>query len=126
MRATRLHERVEPMGQALREALEAVAARHPIVGEVRAAGLLAGLELVRDRARREPFDPVLEVAAKVGAGTLARGVVVYPVMGALAGSRGDAVVVAPPFTATQEHIDALASALDLALGDVEAALRHQV
>lgn len=122
---TRLFERVEPMGEALRRALTAVAERHPLVGEVRATGLLAGLELVSDRASRQPFDPGLQVAQQVGAGTLERGVVTYPVQGALAGSRGDAVVVAPPFTVAQEHIDTIASALDAALGAVASRLRGQ-
>jgi adenosylmethionine-8-amino-7-oxononanoate aminotransferase len=120
---TRLFERVAPGGEILRRALTEVAARHPIVGEVRVAGLLAGLELVSDRMTRAPFDPGLQIAARVGAGTLERGVVVYPVQGALPGSRGDAVVVAPPFTATEEHVGLIASALDAALGAVERGLR---
>ena len=54
---------------------------------------------------------------------LDRGVVAYPVQGAVAGSRGDAVVVAPPFTVEQVHIDAIAPALNAALGAVESRLR---
>lgn len=47
------------------------------------------------------------------------------VRGALAGSGGDAVVVAPPFTVEQEHIDMIGWALDAALGAVESRLRGQ-
>lgn len=45
------------------------------------------------------------------------------VQGAVAGSRGDAVVVAPPFTVEQVHIDAIAPALNAALDAVESRLR---
>lgn len=47
------------------------------------------------------------------------------VRAALAGSGGDAVVVAPPFTVEQEHIDMIGWALDAALGAVESRLRGQ-
>lgn len=36
--------------------MKAMMARHPIVGDVRAKGCLMGVELVKDRATREPFD----------------------------------------------------------------------
>ena len=42
-------------------------ADHPLVGEVRGIGLIAGVELVRNKATKEPFDPTLVVGAVRGA-----------------------------------------------------------
>jgi 4-aminobutyrate aminotransferase-like enzyme len=36
--------------------MERMLAEHPIIGDVRAKGCLLGIELVKDRATREPFD----------------------------------------------------------------------
>jgi len=33
-----------------------MAARHPIIGEVRGVGCLLGIELVKDKGTREPFE----------------------------------------------------------------------
>src|SRR5262249_59375033 len=45
------------MGDLLSQRLGELARRHPCVGDVRGKGLLACLELVRDRATREPLVP---------------------------------------------------------------------
>jgi 4-aminobutyrate aminotransferase len=48
-----LRANAEAMGQHLREGLEALAEKHPMIGEVRGMGLMQALELVRDRRTRE-------------------------------------------------------------------------
>jgi taurine--2-oxoglutarate transaminase len=45
------------MGEKLMARLRELAGRHPCVGEVRGVGMLACLELVRDRDTREPLSP---------------------------------------------------------------------
>ena len=52
-----LAAQAERTGARLLARLQALAARHPCVGDVRAVGLLACLELVRDRETREPLSP---------------------------------------------------------------------
>jgi 4-aminobutyrate aminotransferase-like enzyme len=54
IRDERLQERALREGGALRRALEDLASRHAAVGDVRGRGLFLGLELVLDRASREP------------------------------------------------------------------------
>ena len=43
--------------EVLRPGLEALAAKHPVIGEVRGVGVFFALDLVRDRATREPLAP---------------------------------------------------------------------
>ncbi|TMK84345.1 MAG: aminotransferase class III-fold pyridoxal phosphate-dependent enzyme, partial [Actinobacteria bacterium] len=49
-----LVENAADVGAYLLGRLEELSARHPLVGDVRGRGLLAGVDLVRDRATREP------------------------------------------------------------------------
>ncbi len=47
--------RSQHLGELILRRLQEMAARHPIVGEVRGLGCLLGIELVRDKASKEPF-----------------------------------------------------------------------
>jgi 4-aminobutyrate aminotransferase-like enzyme len=51
-----LLEHAEHLGRLALKRLEQMKAAHPIVGDVRAKGCLMGIELVRDRAEKTPFD----------------------------------------------------------------------
>jgi taurine--2-oxoglutarate transaminase len=57
-----LLENAAAMGQILGQRLEAIKSRHPSVGDVRYLGLFSALEIVKDRASKEPFEPLTEVA----------------------------------------------------------------
>ena len=50
----KLRENTDAMGKHLRAGLEALAEKHPLIGEVRGMGLMQALELVRDRRTKEP------------------------------------------------------------------------
>lgn len=43
------------MGDRLLEGLKGLMAKHPIIGDVRGKGLFAGIEIVKDRATKEPI-----------------------------------------------------------------------
>jgi putrescine aminotransferase len=72
-------------------------ADHPLVGQVRGVGMLAGIELVRDKATRRFFEPIGDV------GTLCRdycfdnGLVMRAVR--------DTMIAAPPLVITRDQID---------------------
>jgi 4-aminobutyrate aminotransferase-like enzyme len=55
IREERLWENAERVGGAMLEELRRMQERYPFIGDVRGAGLLIGVELVRDRATREPL-----------------------------------------------------------------------
>jgi adenosylmethionine-8-amino-7-oxononanoate aminotransferase len=96
---------------------------HPFVGDVRGRGLLQGLELVTDRGTKEPFDPTLRLHARVKREAMARGLMVYPMGGTVDGTRGDHVLLAPPFIVDAPLVDTiverLGEAIDAATGQIE-------
>jgi 2,2-dialkylglycine decarboxylase (pyruvate) len=56
LRRDALDQRVQKLGDHLRRGLLELRDRHAVVGDVRGPGLLRGLELVLDRAAKEPAD----------------------------------------------------------------------
>jgi adenosylmethionine-8-amino-7-oxononanoate aminotransferase len=77
---------------------------HPHVGDVRGLGLLWGVEFVRDKQTKEPFDPKLNIAAAISEECMKRGVLVYPMQGCMDGISGDHLLIAPPAVITPEQI----------------------
>jgi adenosylmethionine-8-amino-7-oxononanoate aminotransferase len=110
---------VRRQGDGLRARLARVFAEHPHVGDVRGRGLFMAVEMVEDRATREPFDPAIRLHARIKAQAMARGLMVYPMGGTIDGQRGDHVLLAPPFIVTDNELDEivgrLAGAIDAAL-----------
>jgi adenosylmethionine-8-amino-7-oxononanoate aminotransferase len=95
---------------------------HPFVGDVRGRGLFAGIELVADRASKAPFEASLKLNARVKREAMARGLMVYPMGGTADGTRGDHVLLAPPFILDAADVDAiverLGDAVDAAIAQV--------
>jgi adenosylmethionine-8-amino-7-oxononanoate aminotransferase len=119
----RLFGDVAAKGQHLRAALDQLAARHPIVGEVRGLGLFAGIEFVSDRASREPFPEKAGITRRVVRGARERGVLILPgVPGANHGRGGDHVHLSPPYIIAPAEIDLVAEVLDATLTEIEATL----
>jgi adenosylmethionine-8-amino-7-oxononanoate aminotransferase len=112
---------VRRQGAALAEGLQERFGNHHHVGDIRGRGLFQAIELVADRASREPFDPKRKLHAKIKAEAMARGLLVYPMGGTIDGARGDHVLVAPPFivdeTLIGEIVARLGAAVDAALAD---------
>ena len=89
---------------------------HPNVGDIRGRGLFWGIELVRDRASKTPFDPALKLHARIKKEAMARGLMVYPMGGTVDGRLGDHVLLAPPFIATEAEFGVIAQRLHAAIG----------
>ncbi|MEV8607290.1 aspartate aminotransferase family protein [Amycolatopsis sp. NPDC051373] len=112
----RLDERARTLGAFLRSGLEEIAERHEVVGDIRGRGLLAGLELVVDRATKESSDAlgalVTRRCLELG---LHMNIVQLPGMGGV-------FRIAPPLTATEEELSLGLSILDESIGDARKAL----
>ncbi len=95
------------VGGYMLEELRSLAGRHELVGDVRGHGLYLGVELVRDRATKEP---AVSEALAVTEALKDDGVLTYPT-----GSRDNVLKIKPPMTFRREHVDLYVEALDRAL-----------
>ena len=109
----RLAERSAENGVYLLEGLRTLL-RHPWVGDVRGKGLLAGVELVKDRATKEAVGPdviksVVDFARKNGV-----------IVGRSGGGRhlGNTIQLSPPLVITRPEIDRVVSVLDKAIEQI--------
>ncbi|MFC4540978.1 aspartate aminotransferase family protein [Halosolutus amylolyticus] len=84
---------------------------HPIVGDVRHAGAMIGIEFVADRDTKTPFDPDLNVNKRVYDRALEQGVYTYPGSGSVDGIAGDHLMLTPPLTISEESIERVADAV---------------
>ncbi len=110
--ADRLVERSQRVGDHLRRRLDALASRHPLIGDVRGLGMFQGVELVSDRNSKEP---AAAAAAKVVYRAFELGLLVYYV-----GMFSNVLEITPPLIMTEAEIDEGVEILDGALTDVEA------
>jgi adenosylmethionine-8-amino-7-oxononanoate aminotransferase len=113
----KLFEHVPSVAQQLRSHLKPLET-HANVGEIRGQGLLLGIEFVKDKSTREPFPREENIAEKIRQAALAENVLTYPSQGCVDGSRGDHVLLAPPFVLTPAESEIIALALGAALARV--------
>lgn len=98
---------VDEVGAHLRRQLEALRARHPLVGDVRGLGLFLGVELVRDRDSREP---ATQAALAIAERMRDEGVLI-----GATGRHGNVIKIRPPLVFSREHADHLVDKFDLLL-----------
>ena len=100
-----LLERVRHRGEWLLAMLTKRLAGLEVVGDVRGRGYLIGIEFVANRDTREPFASQLQFSGRVGRNAAADGLLCYPVSGNVDGNRGDAVILAPPYNASDDELE---------------------
>lgn len=91
-------EALEPKVARLAERLEEFRGR-PHVGDARQRGLIAGIELVADKASKAPYPWAEQVGARVCALAREAGLLIRPL--------GDVLVVMPPLAIAIEQLDAM-------------------
>jgi len=101
--------RVRSEGEVFRRLLAEALAGLEAVGDIRGRGFFVGVEFVADRDSREPFDPQLQIAARIGRRAAADGLLCYPTPGNIDGVNGDSIILAPPYIATREELAEIAA-----------------
>lgn len=86
---------------------------HPMVGNVRGRGLIAGIEIVADKATRTNFAPELKTGAQVVTLCEARGVIVRA-------CPNDTIALSPPLIISKEEILEVVGAIEAALDQLAA------
>lgn len=86
----------------------------PIVGQVRQCGLIAGIELVADKASKKPFDPKLRFGRRISIHARKYGIIIRPL--------GDVLVILPPLAINQTEIVTLVSAVKKSIFET----KHQI
>ncbi len=94
MKEEKLVERSQEMGTFLLTALKRLET-HPIVGEVRASGLWAGIDFTLDKVKRTPFPP--QRVVRITDRAKAKGLILK--------TMGQAIEIAPPLIIKKEEIE---------------------
>jgi len=110
IRRDNLQARCAEVGGYMLDGFRRLQDKHPVIGDVRGKGLMTGIELVRDRATKEPapefclqvFEKARELGLLIGKG----------------GFYGNVLRIKPPMCITREDVDFMLAVLDIAFGEV--------
>ena len=116
-----LVSRSAQMGEYLFRCAESLK-EHAVVGDIRGLGLLMGIELVKDRASKEPFAPEMRLSKRLAGIALQKGLIIYPCSGCADGFRGDHFLICPPLIVSRAECDTIISVLSDAISELEAGL----
>lgn len=107
-------DHTQVVGDYLRNGLDKLWEKYPLIGEVRGKGLMQGIEVVLDRQTKEPAPKAVN---QIFEATRERGLLIGK-----GGLYSNVIRIAPPLTATKEHIDEALLILDHALAAVHETL----
>ena len=110
-----LLDNVIKQGDYFLQSIEALKEKHDVIGDVRGKGLFVGLELVTDRASKEPVDE--SVIIKIAAHCQANGVIIGRTNRSFR-EHNNTIALSPALIATQSDIDEIVTALDHAIAEV--------
>ncbi len=91
-------EKIQPKIKMLNELIREVKELEH-VGDVRGRGFMIGIELVRDKKTKEPYEYGYKAGFRVAKALLKRGIYMRPI--------GNVVIINPPLSITEEEIEFL-------------------
>jgi len=116
LRRENLCERVNPLGDKLKQKLISELGQHPLVAEIRGKGLLIGVEIVKEKEGLISFDEKEKITNQVVRKGLENGVFFYP---GGTGEYRDIICLGPAFIINDDDIDLMVSSLKKSLDHIK-------
>lgn len=110
----KLLENAAVQGEYLRESLKGLMSKHEIIGDVRGKGLLVGIELVKDRATKEPVAESVIIA--IAGHCMENGVIIGRTNRSFK-ELNNTICLAPALISTQKDMDRVVTAIDNAIAE---------
>jgi adenosylmethionine-8-amino-7-oxononanoate aminotransferase len=117
LRRENLCEKVNPLGDQLKQKLISELGQHPLVAEIRGKGLLIGVEIVKEKEGLVSFDEKEKITNKIVGKGLENGVFFYP---GGTGEYRDIICLGPAFIINDDDIDLMVSSLKKSLDHIKA------
>lgn len=114
-----LFENVTARGKQLKQGLENLKEKHPIIGDIRGIGLMVCIELVKNRETRESYAPAENVTEKFVLNARKHGLLLNKGAKYNKGASGDGALIGPCFEVTEDEINKIIDRIDIALTDTE-------
>jgi hypothetical protein len=121
----KLVENARKMGIYLHRRLRKLLKKYPIIGDIRGRGLLAGIELVRDRKTKMPFPFNWYVNQEATEIAREKGLLIYPRRSRF-GLAGDHILIAPPLIIDKKGIDECVDIFDQTLEELSALVAEHI
>jgi adenosylmethionine-8-amino-7-oxononanoate aminotransferase len=115
LRRENLCERVNPLGDQLKQKLISELGQHPLVAEIRGQGLLIGVEIVKEKEGLISFDEKEKITNQIVGKGLENGVFFYP---GGTGEYRDIICLGPAFIINEEDIDLMVKTLKQCLDHI--------
>ena len=93
--------------------------KHSIVGDIRAKGMLWGIELVKNYKTKEPFPAELKVGQQIADYAFKNGLSITAGQGSFDWIDGDDIRLSPPLTTTYKQIDEIIAIIDKGIMKVQ-------
>ena len=116
LRRENLCERVNPLGDQLKQKLISELGKHPLVAEIRGQGLLIGVEIVKEKEGLISFDEKEKITNQIVSKGLENGVFFYP---GGTGEYRDIICLGPAFIVNEEDINLMVNTLKKCLDHIQ-------
>jgi adenosylmethionine-8-amino-7-oxononanoate aminotransferase len=106
--------KVRENGILLKRMLSDALGARPYVGDIRGRGYFLCVEIVKDRATKEPYPRDRMIYQRLSQQAFANGLICYPVGGNVDGKSGDIIILSPPYIATRDELGEIVDKLQRA------------